>query len=322
MNFLKKIFLLFITFSVIASSPLILLGCLIALPTKTEEVTEKINEDILSLQALDLEDITKYNLCLKIEQSYPTIEKESSLPIEYIEEINESIYDLIEKLGFQIVTEDYPCEAALTITLTSYPLGGFYFPAVYFYTGAKVEGQIILTLPEQEQITVPISAEYPRTSMLDIIASYFPDEPSQAPFYHVGPEALLNGLAAIFGPQVYIKSLGAKAGYFRHHAERALIKIGEPVVELLIEALKDTDKNIREIAAEALGEIGDVRAVDPLINALKDGDSFVRGYAAEALGKIGDERAIGSLTKALNDKSSFVWEKAKEALEKIKAKQE
>jgi HEAT repeat protein len=44
----------------------------------------------------------------------------------------------------------------------------------------------------------------------------------------------------------------------------------------------------------------------------------VRKEAAEALGKIGDERAIEPLTQALRD--SDVRKIAKEALEKIKTK--
>jgi len=69
--------------------------------------------------------------------------------------------------------------------------------------------------------------------------------------------------------------------------ERALVKIGEPAVEPLIQALKDGYSHVREGAAKALGEIGDIRAVEPLIQALKDEDSDVRKIAAEALGKMG-----------------------------------
>jgi len=36
----------------------------------------------------------------------------------------------------------------------------------------------------------------------------------------------------------------------------------------LIEALKDDDEDLRKIAAKALGEIGDERAIEPLIDAL------------------------------------------------------
>ena len=62
-------------------------------------------------------------------------------------------------------------------------------------------------------------------------------------------------------------------------------------------------------------------AVEHLIRALKDEDKYVRWYIADALGKIGEERAIESLSHALKDENEeFVREAAKEALEKIKAK--
>jgi HEAT repeat protein len=48
-------------------------------------------------------------------------------------------------------------------------------------------------------------------------------------------------------------------------------------------------------AAEALGEIGDPRAVEPLLTALRSGEIA----SAAALGKIGDARAIGPLVAAL-----------------------
>ncbi len=47
----------------------------------------------------------------------------------------------------------------------------------------------------------------------------------------------------------------------------------------------------------------------------------VRRRAAEALGKIGDSRAVKPLTRALKDNSLVVQAFAREAIEKIKAKQ-
>ena len=99
-------------------------------------------------------------------------------------------------------------------------------------------------------------------------------------------------------------------------AAEALVKIGEPAVEPLINALKDEDSSVRRKAAEALGEIGDERAVEPLINALKDEDSFVRWEAAEALVKIG-EPAVEPLIHALKDEDSDVRAAAAMALGKI-----
>lgn len=76
---------------------------------------------------------------------------------------------------------------------------------------------------------------------------------------------------------------------------------------------------VRSDAAEALGEIGDHRAVRPLIAALKDKDWPVRNSAVIALGMIGDSQAVRALRSALNDKDSgAVRENAAKALVKIR----
>ncbi|MCX7840301.1 MAG: HEAT repeat domain-containing protein, partial [Anaerolineae bacterium] len=96
---------------------------------------------------------------------------------------------------------------------------------------------------------------------------------------------------------------------------------GSPVtqqaVPLLIAALRDEDANVRERAAYALGEIGDVRAVEPLLVALRDENADVRGRAADALGRIGDVRAVEPLLVALRDESRLVRASAADALGKI-----
>ena len=73
-------------------------------------------------------------------------------------------------------------------------------------------------------------------------------------------------------------------GIVRDRATRALVAIGQPAVELLIEALKDGDADTRCAVVEILGEIGDTRAVEPLIDvSLKDKDETVRSRAVGAL---------------------------------------
>jgi len=78
-------------------------------------------------------------------------------------------------------------------------------------------------------------------------------------------------------------------------ATEALGKIGDGrAAEPLIAALKDEDRDVRWSAAEALTTIDDVRAVEPLIAVLKDNKEFsmLQNRIIEALGKIGDGRAV------------------------------
>lgn len=81
-------------------------------------------------------------------------------------------------------------------------------------------------------------------------------------------------------------------------AASALGQIGEPALEPLLAALKNPSAAAR--AADALGKMGDPRAVEPLIAALKDPD-FPSNAAADALGQIGDLRAVEPLIAALEN---------------------
>ena len=72
-------------------------------------------------------------------------------------------------------------------------------------------------------------------------------------------------------------------------------------VPLLIALLNDADPEVRQMAAFALGLIGDRSARDPLVTALDDQSPLVQGSAAEALGLIGDPAAaapIGAMLSA------------------------
>lgn len=73
-------------------------------------------------------------------------------------------------------------------------------------------------------------------------------------------------------------------------------------IEDLLKDLQDEDSSVRGEAIEALGEAGAKDAVEPLIAILKaDEDEENRQLAAVALGDIRDERAIGALIEALDD---------------------
>jgi HEAT repeat protein len=71
-------------------------------------------------------------------------------------------------------------------------------------------------------------------------------------------------------------------------------------------------------AAEALGRIGDPRAVDELISTLWDDDARVRLKAAWALGRIGDQRAYAPLQRLYRMEDDWAQEIIKEALENIR----
>lgn len=96
-----------------------------------------------------------------------------------------------------------------------------------------------------------------------------------------------------------------------------LLGIGRPSVEILLEYLEDDDWVIREAAADLLGKIGDVRAVEPLMKRLEvDKDTGVKEYALKSLGLIGDARPVELYVDALRIRPLRI--NAIEALAKIK----
>jgi twitching motility protein PilT len=76
------------------------------------------------------------------------------------------------------------------------------------------------------------------------------------------------------------------------------------IVPSTIELLRDEDWWIRISAADMLGRLKDPRAVEPLVAAL--GDAEMKWAVVEALGRIGDQRALPALGRMLADPSPDV----------------
>jgi HEAT repeat protein len=101
-------------------------------------------------------------------------------------------------------------------------------------------------------------------------------------------------------------------------AAEALGAIGDDrAVSSLIAVLGHDSEDVRMFAAIALGKIGNERAVLPLINSLRDDHHMVRESAALALGALEDIRAIDPLHHALDDEYEEVRKAAACALDLI-----
>jgi bilin biosynthesis protein len=117
-----------------------------------------------------------------------------------------------------------------------------------------------------------------------------------------------------------INACGEGSGLAQQEARLKLERIGEPAVEALCEALLHSHNSVvRMRAAEALGHIGDARAIEPLLSALLDGDSAVQWRAIEALADIGNP-AIESLKIAAESENEELRWGANRALKDIKIK--
>ncbi|MBL8153506.1 MAG: HEAT repeat domain-containing protein, partial [Anaerolineae bacterium] len=104
----------------------------------------------------------------------------------------------------------------------------------------------------------------------------------------------------------------------RSYAAGTLGNLGDlRAVEPLIAALYDSAESVRSSAAGALGRLHDFRAVEPLIAALHDSAGSVRRNAAESLGELSHLHAVRPLIAALYDPNVYVLRRAAEALGKL-----
>ncbi len=97
---------------------------------------------------------------------------------------------------------------------------------------------------------------------------------------------------------------------------------GEQAEKRLIDLLKAKKEDIRVIrtAAERLGELKSIDAVDPLLELLKNDKPELRRAAVIALGTIGDRRAMKPLLYKLKDEDVYVRTEVSRALEKFETR--
>lgn len=82
---------------------------------------------------------------------------------------------------------------------------------------------------------------------------------------------------------------------------QALGSLGDPrAVKPLIVALRDTHAEVRSQAAFALAKMGEA-ALEPLLLTLRHTDPVARWSAARVLGSLGDPRAVPALERLAND---------------------
>ncbi|MEW6567649.1 MAG: HEAT repeat domain-containing protein [Chloroflexota bacterium] len=263
----------------------------------------------LAFQVPGWEDVALSMLCLKVEQSYP----QGRSP----EPIAEAIGRALARSGVLVVGEGEGCDAALSVTLEGQALSAYYIPGGTCYSGAEVEGEMLIEASGHEPLTLPVSA---RHEPPDTIWGC-EEDPSQAPFGSLWQDPLLDGLARLWGPRVLVAALGDERTGVHLGAVDRLGQMGPEVLPLLVEALKDEYWRVRAGAASAIASIGPAAkdAVPALIEALGDEHHWVREAAASALGSIGPEAkdAIQALIEALEDEDSEVRVAAASALVEI-----
>lgn len=86
--------------------------------------------------------------------------------------------------------------------------------------------------------------------------------------------------------------MGDESSTMRSQASISLARLGPIALPKLTAALRDSRPSVRQLAAEALGDIGSRESVAPLVQLIETDKSGARLEAIAALGKIGDPSAI------------------------------
>jgi HEAT repeat protein len=105
----------------------------------------------------------------------------------------------------------------------------------------------------------------------------------------------------------------------REAAVGALSSLGSVSVPALAACLTDSALQVQEAASAILASLADARVLAPLMQALGSRDWIVRMHAAKGLGRIGDPEAVPVLMPLLQDKVKAVREEASSALAAIGA---
>lgn len=106
----------------------------------------------------------------------------------------------------------------------------------------------------------------------------------------------------------------------RGAAAEALGYLGDRrAIDALLTYARDprADDQIREPAVIALGRLGDVAVFDDLAAGLYDDNEFVRAASATALGELGDRRAIELLSQVMMKDTGMVADAAFAALQRF-----
>ena len=112
----------------------------------------------------------------------------------------------------------------------------------------------------------------------------------------------LFSLLSLSGAQNYGLSLVMAADEnIKKSEEKENKDLGRKSLTLIVREMKNSDSDIRMLACEILGKIGNKAATKVLINSLQDVSKHVRISAAEALHKLGEPAALKVILDIIND---------------------
>jgi len=114
------------------------------------------------------------------------------------------------------------------------------------------------------------------------------------------------------------RAMGEKNPEIRELALQAIINIGSPsTCSILIDSLSGGEENLKHISAKGLGMINHSEAITALLKTLQTGEESLKLTIIEALSNKIDEEVISALTNLLNNSSSTIQIAVIKALTRI-----
>ncbi len=115
-----------------------------------------------------------------------------------------------------------------------------------------------------------------------------------------------------------VNALGDSEAAVRAAAINGLARMGDSrAVPGLLPLLQDRDRNVRVAAVTALGQMMAKEAILPLMEMVRDREWEVRAVLAEALGRFGDRSALPAALELTKDADQEVRQNAVEALGRL-----
>lgn len=106
--------------------------------------------------------------------------------------------------------------------------------------------------------------------------------------------------------------------YARAGAADLLGRIGDlAAIDVLIECVSDPDPSVRVSAVESLKRLRSPQSADALLGALRDDEGAIRRVAAIAVARLLKKRALAHLAPLLADPAGFVAEEACQQLARL-----
>ena len=154
------------------------------------------------------------------------------------------------------------------------------------------------------QLATALRSEEARRERIEAGFAELKESRSSRERYFIAGRLLKSGDAAV---PYFLELLYEQDSDLRQHAADRLGELGaESAVPSLLQALDDPDQNVRRTVIRALGEIGAPEAGEHLLTLMKHPDGLTRRVAGRALASMGVQEVVPYLVDELQDSSIWV----------------